>query len=58
MQTKFNEDEFHDYVVSHGLGPPTPKGYEVGKWLIETGDDYATAAHEVVARGLTEEEEE
>jgi hypothetical protein len=53
----FDRDTFHDYVVTHGYGQPTEEGYEVGQELMKTGDDYATAAAEVVARGLTAESE-
>lgn len=45
-------DEFHDYVVSHGNGPPSEEGYSLGRALIESGNDFATAAHEVVYRNL------
>jgi hypothetical protein len=42
-----------DYVSSHGFGSPTPEGFALAADLILTGDDVATAAFEVVARGLT-----
>lgn len=45
---------FHDYVVSHGGGPPSLLGYWYGQYLILTGDDYATAAFEVVFRNWVE----
>jgi hypothetical protein len=48
-----NREKFHDYVVAHGHGSPTAKAYALGASLIATGDDYATAAAEVVSRGLT-----
>lgn len=53
-----DRDEFHDFVVVHGFGPPTEEGYRLGADLILTGDDYATAAGEVVARGLTIDRDE
>lgn len=52
-----NKDRLHDYVVAHGFGAPTPEGYSLAIWLMETGDDFATAAAEVVARGLTMQNE-
>ena len=56
METNtFDRDTFHDFVVAHGVGEPTPDAYAVGKHLYQHGDDYATAAFEVVARGLTTE---
>lgn len=48
-------DQLHDFVVAHGFGSPTQAGYELGKQLITEGDDYATAAAEIVARGMTED---
>ena len=58
MPKVYDDIAFHDYVVAHGLGPPSPDGERVGRMLIEDyGDDYATAAFEVVARGLTVESE-
>lgn len=57
-ESTFNSDSFHDYVVAHGAGIPTPEGYEMGRRLIAEGDDYATAGHEVVARGLVQDEGE
>jgi hypothetical protein len=50
--TAMDVDELHDFTVAHGDGPPTPIGYECAARLIAAGDDYATAAAEVVARGL------
>ena len=47
-----NRNTLHDYVVVHGLGQPTRKGYEVGRMLLASGMDYATAATEIIARGL------
>ena len=53
----FDRDKFHDYVLAHGCGAPTEEGYALGKKLmLEGGDDYATAAFEVVFRSLTEQE--
>lgn len=49
----FDVDEFHDFVVAHGFGPPTPEGYVIGLEMLKNGDSVATAAAEVVARGLT-----
>ncbi len=50
-----DRDTFHDYVVAHGCGAPTETAYATGVQLLAQGDDYATAAAEVVARGMTEE---
>ena len=52
-RSSFNRDEFHDFVVAHGLGAPTEEGYEVGERLMASGDDNSTASFEVVSRGLT-----
>lgn len=49
----FSKDQFCDFVTSHGFGEPTAEGYAVGLELLSTGDDMATAAAEVSARGLT-----
>lgn len=54
----FDLDRFHDYVAAHCFGSPTSAGYETGFKLWLEGDDYATAAAEVVTRGLTIEPEE
>jgi hypothetical protein len=52
----FDRTWFHDYVVAHGFGAPTERGYKLGRTMIEKdGDDYATAAFEVVYRGLTKD---
>lgn len=48
-----NKDTLFDYVVAHGLGQPTKKGYEVARMLIASGCDYATTASEIISRGLT-----
>jgi len=42
-----NLDELHDFVASHGYGPPTAQGYILGIQLLAAGDDIATAAAEV-----------
>lgn len=42
-----------DFVASHGYGDATAEGLKLGLDLVHTGDDFATAAAEVVARGLT-----
>lgn len=55
---KWERDQFHDFVVTHGFGAPSEAGYSVGRHLIATGDDYATAAAEVVCRGLTLQSDE
>lgn len=55
MDTNFDRDTFHDFVAAHGFGQPTDEGYKLGESLMRTGDDYATAAAEVAARGLTTE---
>lgn len=49
----FTAVAFADFVVTHGHGDPLPEAYDVGRQLMERGDDIATAAAEVVARGLT-----
>lgn len=55
-------EHLQDFVCSHGYGEATNEGIQLGEQLIATGDDLATAAAEIVARGLTEnpdgEEEE
>jgi hypothetical protein len=50
-------DQLHDFVVVHGVGAPTAAGYALGKQLIAEGDDYAIAAAEIVARGITDDPE-
>jgi hypothetical protein len=55
MNTALNQ--LHDFVVVHGFGAPTTAGYTLGKQLVEEGDDYATAAAEIVARGMTNDAE-
>ncbi|WP_019584224.1 hypothetical protein [Thioalkalivibrio sp. ALE16] len=55
---QWNADAFHDHVVAIGYGEPTEAGRALGEKLVLAGDDCATAAHEVVARGLTTEPEE
>lgn len=57
MSIEFDRDTFHDYVVAHGFGAPTEEGYRIGLALMQEGDDYATAAYEVVARQLTTDPE-
>jgi hypothetical protein len=52
-----DRDEFHDFVVVHGVARPTEAGYKLGVELLQRGDDYATAACEVVCRGLTTDAE-
>lgn len=54
-KTEFDRDKLYDYVVTHEMGKPTEAGYTLGKELIDAGDDYSTAAHEVVSRKLTTE---
>ena len=49
----FDKDQLIDFVASHGFGEPTSEGITLGKELMEEGDDYATAAHEIVCRELT-----
>lgn len=46
-----------DFIMSHGYGEPTPEGLSFGLSLLSSGDDYATAAAEVVSRGMTTEAE-
>lgn len=53
QDTVFDRDIFNDFVTSHGYGGATEEGYKIGRELMASGDDYATAAAEVTARGLT-----
>lgn len=46
-----------DFIMSHGYGEPTSEGLAFGLSLLSSGDDYATAAAEVVSRGMTTEDE-
>lgn len=46
-------EQLQDFVCSHGYGEATPEGIQLGESLIGTGDDIASAAAEIVARGLT-----
>lgn len=46
-------EQLQNFVCSHGYGKATPEGVQLGESLIATGDDVATAAAEIVARGLT-----
>jgi hypothetical protein len=48
-------DQLHDFV--HGFGAPSDAGYMLGMQLIDEDNDYATAAAEVVARGMTDNPE-
>jgi hypothetical protein len=48
-------DQLHDFVVVHGFGAPTAAGCALGKQLLAEGDDYAIAAAEIVARGMTDD---
>jgi len=57
MNTQDKRDTFSDFVSAHGFGGPTEEGYRFGESLMQTGDDYATAAAEVVSRGLTTDPE-
>ncbi|HFL7937942.1 hypothetical protein IYR97_26185 (plasmid) [Pseudomonas fulva] len=50
--------KLEDYVASHGFGDVTQDGIQLAQILIARGDDYATAAAEVTARGFTEAPEE
>ena len=50
--------QLHDFVVVHGFGAPTAAGYMLGKELMDEGDDYATAAAEIVARRMTDDAEQ
>ncbi len=50
--------KLEDYVASHGFGDVTQDGIQLAQFLIARGDDYATAAAEVTARGFTEDPEE
>lgn len=54
---QFDVEEFQDFVCSHGFGDATEDGIAQGKLLMESGDDIATAAAEITARGLTTEPE-
>ncbi len=51
----FNAETFQDFVVAHGYGEAIDEGMRLGQELIENGGDVATAAFEVVARGLTKD---
>jgi hypothetical protein len=53
QNTAFDVDTFQDFVCSHGYGDATDDGIALGKELMASGDDIATAAAEVSARGLT-----
>lgn len=47
-----NEDTLHDYVVAHGFGAPTAKGYDMGRklWEVESyHGDYAEIAWAIVS---------
>lgn len=46
-------EQLQEFVCSHGYGEATPEGIQLGESLIGTGDDLATAAAEIVSRGLT-----
>ena len=62
QQSAFDKDEFHDFVISHGFGPPTATDYVIGKQLYEVGctcglcsgeyyrGDYVRVAAEIVRR--------
>lgn len=54
---QFDVERFQDFVCSHGYGEASDEGISQGKSLIQGGDDLATAAAEIVARGLTLEQE-
>lgn len=51
----FEVDRLHDFVVAHGYGVPTWVAYRTAADLMAQGADYAEAAAEVVACGLTRE---
>ena len=51
-------EQLQDFVCSHGYGEASPEGIQLGEDLIATGDDIATAAAEIVTRGLTVDPEE
>lgn len=46
-----------DYVCAHGFGEATAEGLKLGQELMARGGDMATAAFEIVARGLTKDAE-
>lgn len=52
-QNKWDRDTFHDFVVTHGFGPPSEEGYLAGFRLFEQCGDYALVAAEIACRGLT-----
>lgn len=54
MREPMDRDQMHDYVVAHGYGAPTAAGWALADTLWAQGDDYATIAHEMVFRRLTE----
>jgi hypothetical protein len=51
-------DQLHDFVVVYGFGALTAAGCALGKQLLAEGDDYAVAAAEIVARGMTDDPEQ
>ncbi len=56
-----NEDTLHDYVVAHGFGAPTAKGYEQARRLWEYDSfhgNYADIAFSIVSAANCEEFEE
>lgn len=53
-QGHFDRDTFSDFVSAHGFGLPMPEAFALAETLMRDGDDYATAAAEVVARDLVE----
>lgn len=50
-------NELQDFVCAHGFGEATADGIKLGEELMESGDDVATAAFEIVSRGMTKENE-
>lgn len=54
----FDWEKCEDYIASHGFGPALLTAQEVARELWELGDDYTTIGHEIVARGLTFNQEE
>lgn len=54
----FDWERCEDYIASHGFGSALLTAQDVARELYEQGDDYATIGHEIVARGLTFDQED
>lgn len=51
----FNERMLAEYVAVHGMGEMIPASLGFARLLHAEGDDEATIAFEIVARGLTDQ---